>query len=170
MLYNPKHYHSRLVSIKHSWIPILVRFCISIVCLAEMKAIQKTSDLRYGSQICLNLLWLYLVISEWLISFLRSSIGNLYSRPILYKGPDICERVNLTLKYWGTSNVLTIMTPHRSKNDIKPLAIVIIFNSVILLSIEFNTTQLSKPEALSANNRILYEPTVSSPSLTIEVL
>ena len=62
------------------------------------------------------------------------------------------------------------MTPHRSNNDIKPLAIVIIFNSVILLSIEYNTTQLSKPEALRANNRILYEPTVSSPSLSIEVL
>ena len=46
--------------------------------------------------------------------------------------------MQLILTYWGTSHVLTIFTPHhRNDNDINPLAVFIIFNSVISLTREF---------------------------------
>ena len=99
-----------------------------------------------------------------------SSGWSPYSLPTFCKDSFIWvfEQVNLT--YWGTSTVLTILTPHRNDNDINTLAVFIIFISAIYLTREFSTTQLSKPLELCATNKRLCELTISSPFLSIYVL
>ena len=78
--------------------------------------------------------------------------------------------MHMVLTYSGTLTLLNILTHYRNDNDIKPLAVLTILKSFISLSNDFNTTNESNPLALSANNRILYELTISSPSLSIKVL
>ena len=74
------------------------------------------------------------------------------------------EHVSLT--YWGTSHVLTNLIPHRNYNNINFRAVYIIFNSVLSLTKEFSTTQISNLLELCATKKILYELTILSPSLS----
>ena len=50
-----------------------------------------------------------------------------------------------------------------------PLAVLKNSKSVLSSSNYLSTTELSKPETLRANNQILYEMTISSPSLSTKV-
>ena len=100
-------------------------------------------------------------------SFRELSLPAVFFFHTSCKDTVLCNLVDVNITYWATSFVSKILKPHQKDNDINPLAAFVYFKSLISLTNEFNTTPLSEPVALRANNKSLNELTISSTSSSI---